>query len=194
MTLFSTIATLLAILSSPGAVRAVFSVETPVFVQCQIAHISWNPTVGPYDLLIANQSNQCGYAVADIGLVVNSSVDWKVNLPGGWTVAISVEDALKDDCWSEPITVQPSNDFSCLSPGLAAIASQDDAEYSSTHTPTPTTTSQGPTGAKASAGLTSGVRNAAASFHRRAPPLPAVLVGAASVAVSAFFVLQISTA
>jgi hypothetical protein len=78
---------LLTLFSSP-VVRAGFSIQTPNFtqvtptltgriltngppvltlewrwLQCAPVNLSWDNTTGPYDILIANQSNQCGYAV-----------------------------------------------------------------------------------------------------------------------------------
>lgn len=79
---------LLTLFSSP-VVRAGFSIQTPNFTQvtptltgriltngppvltfgngngpqCAPVNLSWDNTTGPYDILIANQSNQCGYAV-----------------------------------------------------------------------------------------------------------------------------------
>src|SRR5712672_3088819 len=51
---------------------------------------------------------RCYVYSGDIGHVVNNSVDWKVALPGGWTVVISVEDTLKNDCWSQPVRIVPN--------------------------------------------------------------------------------------
>ncbi|KAH9986225.1 hypothetical protein BJV77DRAFT_65766 [Russula vinacea] len=59
--------TALLILFSSPIVRAGFSVQTPNLTQCVPVNLSWDNTQGPYDILIANQSNQCGYAVADPG-------------------------------------------------------------------------------------------------------------------------------
>jgi len=113
---------LLTLFSSP-VVRADFSVQTPAFTQCAPVTLSWANTTGPYDILIANQSNQCGYAVADLGQVTNNSVTWNVSLPAYWTVQISIEDASSDEGWSQAIQVQPSkdSDVSCLPPALAAL-------------------------------------------------------------------------
>ncbi|KAN0107532.1 hypothetical protein V8E52_010050 [Russula decolorans] len=113
---------LLTLFSSP-VVRAGFSVQTPAFTQCAPVTLSWDNTSGPYDILIANQSNQCGYAVADLGQVTNNSFTWNVTLPAYWTVQISIEDANFDEGWSQAIQVQPSNDHdvSCLPPALAAL-------------------------------------------------------------------------
>jgi len=96
-------------------------VQAPTFTQCAPVTLSWDNTNGPYDILIANQSNQCGYAVADLGQVTNNSVTWKVSLPAFWTVQISIEDAYFNEGWSQPIQVGPSNDVSCLPPALAAL-------------------------------------------------------------------------
>jgi len=114
-------AALLTLFSSP-VVRAGFSVRTPAFTQCAPVTLAWDNTSSPYyDILIANQSNQCGYAVADLGQVTNNSVTWNVSLPAYWTVQISVEDAKLDEGWSQAIQVQPSGDVSCLPPALAAL-------------------------------------------------------------------------
>ncbi|KAI9512063.1 hypothetical protein F5148DRAFT_124896 [Russula earlei] len=182
-------AALLSILHSP-AVRAGFSVQSPVFTQCATVHFSWDDTMGPYDVLIANQSDPCGYAVGDLGQLTNNSVSWNVSIPAGWIVLISVEDGFTDEAWSEPIQVQPSNDVSCLSPELAALAAINDAEFSDgvlTATATQSLASTSSGVAKAGASPTGSLGNAASSA-RQAPSL-AALLGAISVVASAFFAM-----
>jgi len=111
---------LLTLFSGPLACSG-FSVQTPNFTQCAQVNLSWDNTTGPYDILIANQSNQCGYAVGDLGQFTNNYATWTVSIPAGWTVVISVEDDLYDEAWSQPILVQPSGNTSCLTPDLAAL-------------------------------------------------------------------------
>ena len=85
-------AALLALLCSP-AFSSAFSIETPAFTQvrtvtvtacaraplastdemlkklrgfveqCESVQLSWDSSTGPYNILIANQSDLCGYAV-----------------------------------------------------------------------------------------------------------------------------------
>jgi len=96
---------LLALLCSP-AFGSAFNVSTPVFTQCAPVQLSWDSTYGPFNVLIANQSDPCGYAVADLGDCNTNSVTWIVAIPKGWYVLISVEDGSGDDAWSQPILVQ----------------------------------------------------------------------------------------
>ncbi|KAH9083492.1 hypothetical protein EDB83DRAFT_2329584 [Lactarius deliciosus] len=97
-----------------SAVHAEFSVQTPEFTQCALAQFSWDQTKGPYNVIIANQTNPCGEEVANLGDHNSTSLSWNVTIPSGWNVMISVEDAEGEEAWSRPITVKPSNNTSCL--------------------------------------------------------------------------------
>ncbi|KAI0303803.1 hypothetical protein B0F90DRAFT_1709163 [Multifurca ochricompacta] len=111
-TLFS--ATLLSLLAV-RAVHADFTVQTPAFTQCAPARFSWDHTGGPYNIIIANETDPCGDTVADLGDHQSNSLTWNVTIPAGWKIMISVEDAHGDEAWSGAIVVQHSNDDSCLS-------------------------------------------------------------------------------
>jgi len=172
---------LLAFLCSPGFGSA-FNVETPVFTQCAPVQFSWDSTTGPYDVLIANQSDQCGYAVADLGGCETNSATWTVTIPQGWTVVISIEDGQQNDAWSQPIVVQPSSNISCLSPELAYLAEH----------PGPTTTTSSTSGANATASAAAAPNNGssdAPSAHQI--PSSAVFLGTIAIAIvtSALFAL-----
>lgn len=168
--------TALLILFSSPIVRAGFSVQTPTFTQCAPVTLSWDNTTGPYDILIANQSNQCGYAVADPGQFTNNSATWIVALPANWTVQITVEDSLSDDAWSQPIVVQPSGNVSCLPANLAALPNAH-AVPSSTHSAT---------GRASSRPLKNG--DVSAPFTHQMP-LCAVLLSTIGVITYTFFAL-----
>ena len=42
---------------------------------------------------------------ADLGQFTNNSTTWTVSLPAGWTVQLSLEDALLDEAWSDPVRI-----------------------------------------------------------------------------------------
>jgi len=95
-------------------VAADFTVYTPVLTQCQPATLNWDNTNGPYDVIIVPASDTCGDELADLGEVNTNTVQWPVSIPAGTEVVISVLDANNQEGWSGSITVQPSNDNSCL--------------------------------------------------------------------------------
>ncbi|KAH9176338.1 hypothetical protein EDB89DRAFT_1827502, partial [Lactarius sanguifluus] len=88
-----------------SAVHAEFSVQTPEFTQCALAQFSWDQTKGPYNVIIANQTDPCGEEVADLGDHNSTSLSWNVTIPSGWNVMISVEDAEGEEAWSGPVRV-----------------------------------------------------------------------------------------
>jgi hypothetical protein len=91
-----------------------FSVQTPVFTQCALAQFSWDQSTPPYDVILVNSSNPCGEEVAFLGDFNVTSLSWIVDLPSNWSVMISIEDGVGDEAWSGAITIQPSNNTSCL--------------------------------------------------------------------------------
>lgn len=166
---------LLTFLCGP-AFSSAFNVETPVFTQCAPVQLSWDSTTGPYEILIANQSDPCGYAVADLGEFDTNSATWTVTIPQGWSVVMTIEDGQQNDAWSQPIVVQPSGNMSCLSPELAFLAEH----------PGPTTTSPGAANpsASAAAGANTGSGSSnAPSVHQI--PSSAVFLGTIAIAIVA---------
>jgi len=96
-------------------VAADFTVYTPEFTQCQTATLNWDSTVGPYDVIIVPASDTCGDELADLGEVDTNTLQWpNVPIPAGTQVVISVLDANGQEGWSGTITVQSSDDDSCL--------------------------------------------------------------------------------
>jgi hypothetical protein len=114
-------ATLLIATLFIASALADFTVQTPTFTQCQNAKISWDDTnASPYNVIIVPSKEPCGKPLADLGDFHSSGPTWTVALPGGSKVVISVEDANGDEGWSKTITVQGSNDTSCLPNNSAA--------------------------------------------------------------------------
>lgn len=111
-TLFTT--TLVFVLAALR-VRAEFTVYTPVLTQCKPATLNWDPASGPYDVIIVPSSDPCGDALVDLGDVGATTFQWsQVTIPAGTQVTISVLDSNDQEGWSGSVTVQPSDDNSCL--------------------------------------------------------------------------------
>jgi hypothetical protein len=114
--MFSTLLTV-ALFIAPAIQGAFadFAINSPKLVQCQSSKISWEPTKGPYSLMVVNASDPCGDALVDIGNFDKTFTDWKVTLPAGSKIQLSIVDADDDEGWSKTITVGDSDDTSCLS-------------------------------------------------------------------------------
>ncbi|KAF9223767.1 hypothetical protein BS17DRAFT_704971 [Gyrodon lividus] len=95
-------------------VFADFTVDTPTFVQCQEAQITWTQGTPPYDILIVAADDVCGESVEDLGNQTSLAMTWKVNLVAGTQVVLSLVDAAEGEAWSGTVTVGGSNDTSCL--------------------------------------------------------------------------------
>jgi hypothetical protein len=124
--------------------RSVFAdltIDTPTFVQCQQAQITWTQGTPPYDILILSADDVCGNAIEDLGNFTSLAATWTVNLASGTQVVLSLEDAAGNEAWSGTVTVAASNDTSCLTNTVPS---------SVTPTPTPTGTVL-PSGGAASA-------------------------------------------
>ncbi|KAG8213313.1 hypothetical protein J3R82DRAFT_11793 [Butyriboletus roseoflavus] len=92
-----------------------FSIDTPAFLQCQPAQITWSPSNNPpYDLLIVSAQDVCGEALEDLGNQTSIAMTWTVNLGSGTQVVLSLQDSVGNEAWSGAITVGSSNDTSCL--------------------------------------------------------------------------------
>ncbi|KAJ6576593.1 hypothetical protein DFH09DRAFT_1149804 [Mycena vulgaris] len=112
---------------------AAFNIETPDLVQCGSAHISWDATKGPYNLIVVSPSDPCGAVLADLGDHDSNSITWKVDFPANKTLQFSLEDANGDEAWSGSMKVGPSTDVSCLD-NAAAVSSKASTASSSKST------------------------------------------------------------
>ncbi|KAG5647004.1 hypothetical protein DXG03_001728 [Asterophora parasitica] len=125
--MFSTLFTI-ALIAAPAF--ADFAVNTPTVTQCKDVKISWEPTKGPYNIVAVPADAPCGDALADLGDFTTTSTTWKATLPAGSKIQLSVEDADGDEAWSGTITVQKSDDSSCLSPELVQPSGSGSASQS----------------------------------------------------------------
>jgi len=104
--LFATILALQAV--------ADFTVNTPKLKQCQTSTIEWAGDKGQVLVSVVKANDPCGNALVDLPNEDGSSLQWKVTLPAGTKVQVAVEDDSDDVAWSGIITVEPSDDDSCL--------------------------------------------------------------------------------
>lgn len=149
-TLFT--ATVVFALAAVG-VRADFTVYTPTLTQCQPATLTWDQATGPYDVIVLPASDPCGEAILDLGDAIDGTSYQvsKVPLAAGTQVIISVLDSAGQEGWSGTITVQSSDDSSCLTSqstpdqGTPNQGTPNQGGTPSKSTPTPTPTPQTPT-------------------------------------------------
>lgn len=132
-------------------VRADFTVYTPTLTQCQPATLTWDPATGPYDVIVVPASDPCGDALLDLGDAVDGTSYQVSSVPlaSGTQVMISVLDSAGQEGWSGTITVQPSDNDSCLNsqgtPNQGPNQGQGaPGQSSTTPSPTPTPPNQGP--------------------------------------------------
>ncbi|KAG6856884.1 hypothetical protein H0H87_012464 [Tephrocybe sp. NHM501043] len=196
--MFSTLLSL-ALLAAPAL--ADFAISTPSFVQCQKAAISWDPTNGPYNLIVVAAEDPCGDALFDLGDHDGTSIHWEVALPAGAKVQLSAEDVNGDEAWSGVITVEKSDDASCVPNSVKDLVSTSSSHAASSTTKsasgstvviTPTTTVAAaetsgtddttPSAVGAAANSPLGLGNGASSVRQSTP---IVLLGALA-AVLAF--------
>jgi hypothetical protein len=115
-------------------VQADFSIDTPELTQCQPAHVTWDATSGPYDLIVVPESDPCGSVLVDLGDHSGTSMTWTVNIAAGTQAVFSLMDATGDEAWSGVMTVQGSNDGSCLNASPSAQNSTPSAQSSGSRT------------------------------------------------------------
>jgi hypothetical protein len=176
--MFATFFTLaLVIAPAIQGALAEFAISSPALTQCQDAKISWEKTKGPYNLIIVKPDDPCGDAILDLGDHDGTVLNWKVTLPAGLKVQLSLEDADGDEAWSGPITVGDSADASCVDPKLAK---SDDTTSKPTTLVVPPTTAAATTSATvapvgaANAGNSPFGSNGAATKRHISTPLMAL--------------------
>ncbi|KAF9267839.1 hypothetical protein L218DRAFT_941236 [Marasmius fiardii PR-910] len=100
-----------------AAAVAEYTVDTPQLTQCQNATITWKDAQGSVNLIAVPASDVCnGNILADLGDHDGSSgsTSWQVDVPAGTKLVFTTLDASDKEAWSGEITVQPSNDDSCV--------------------------------------------------------------------------------
>jgi len=112
----------LVILPAINGVLAQLSIDTPNFVQCDVANITWTQSDGPYTLLVVPADDECGDAIDEVDSLTSLSTSYLVNLAAGTQVVLYLEDSDGNDAWSSNITVQSSSNSSCLESGSLAAS------------------------------------------------------------------------
>ncbi|KAJ7104057.1 hypothetical protein B0H15DRAFT_873440 [Mycena belliarum] len=102
---------------------AALNIDTPALTQCGSAHITWDKSKGPYNLIVVDSADPCGDVLADLGDHTGTSITWKVNFPANKTLMFSLEDADGQEAWSGAMKVAASSDVSCLNNAAAAGSS-----------------------------------------------------------------------
>jgi len=182
-TLFTT--ALFAALAIQGALA--FTIDTPAFTQCQDTQITWGATKGPYNLIIVPAADPCGNALADLGDHDGTSMTYKVAIPAGTQVQLSLQDAAGDEAWSGTITVAKSADSSCLKKGTSTGSSTTSSGSTLIVTPTLTvsqpSTNASPVGAAGNAGANP-FSNDAITLRQASTPIMVLAAVAAVFATS----------
>jgi hypothetical protein len=111
--MYSTFVTLALLFVAP--LVAGYAINQPKLVQCETAKLSWEPTKGPYNVIVVAADDPCGDApLLDLGDVTATFINFQVNLVAGTTVQLSVADANDDDAWTGNITITGGDNKSCL--------------------------------------------------------------------------------
>lgn len=174
-------------------VFAAFAINNPTLTQCKTAKISWPETKGPYNVIAVAAKDPCGEPLVDIGDFTKTFVEWKVTLPAGTKVQLSVADSDDQEAWTGNITVGASSDSSCLSTPLVSASTTiaaSDVKPSSTSTGTTSgddTTTGGNTGVDIVGAANAGSNkflSAAPSVRQLSTPVMALSAFAAVVALA----------
>ncbi|KJA19445.1 hypothetical protein HYPSUDRAFT_189856 [Hypholoma sublateritium FD-334 SS-4] len=158
-----------------------FAISSPALVQCQNATISWEPTKGPYNLIVVSAANPCGDALVEVGDFSTTLISWKASLAAGTTVQLSLLDASDNEAWSKNITVGASSDASCLSNAIVKASSSSGASVAST------------TVASTAASTTLLVAGTSSAASADSSVVPIGAANAGTLGSAAFTVRQVST-
>jgi hypothetical protein len=132
--MYSTLITAVALFAVPVLRVAAFAVSEPELTQCESAKISWEGTKGPYNVILVDAAEPCGEPLAEVGDFDKTFTNWKVAIPAGKVVQISIADSKDDEAWSGNITVKASSDSSCLTGASSSTATGSAASPSSSST------------------------------------------------------------
>jgi hypothetical protein len=193
--MFSTLLTV-ALFVAPAiqGVLADFAISSPALTQCKKANISWEPTEGPYNLIVVKASDPCGDALVEVGDFDTTHIDWTANIPAGTKVQLSLVDKNDQEAWSKVITVGDSSDASCLSSTGSGSASAS-ASAASASSSAASLTGAGST-SSTTPGSTSGSSSGADSTDGDSTDPNVAPIGAANAGTlgnAAFSVRQAST-
>ncbi|TFK74095.1 hypothetical protein BDN72DRAFT_854244 [Pluteus cervinus] len=178
----------LFVATAAQVVLAEFAVNNPDVTQCQSAHVSWQPTTGPYNVYVVNPDDPCGPEITHLGQFDTTVYDFQAPFPTGLKIQFYIEDNAGDEAWSAPITVGSSSDSSCVLPTLIASGSgspSSGAGSPSTHA----STSASPSGSVAAIGAANAGKNPFANAAPSSRQITAPVFALGAVAALAAYVL-----
>jgi len=185
--MFSTLLTTALFASLAIQHALALTIDTPELTQCKDVKLNWEESKGPYNLIVVHGDDPCGDPIVDLGDHDGTSMTWKVNIPAGEQVQLSLMDANEEEGWSGIVTIKESDDKSCL----PADEQKDDAPTPSTLVVTPTTvvpaaTSNVPSavGAAGNAGANPLNSNGAINLHHANTPVMVLTAIAAVISFS----------
>ncbi|KAK1231586.1 hypothetical protein PQX77_005321 [Marasmius sp. AFHP31] len=113
--MFATFITVALFAAASVSNVAGYTLSTPQMTQCQDATINVDGAKGSWNLIAVPASDACnGNILADIGDHDGNSATWKVAVPAGTKLVLTTIDGAEEEAWSAEITVQPSDDTSCI--------------------------------------------------------------------------------
>jgi len=112
----------LALLAAP--VFADLSVSSPTLTQCKQTTVSWQKGDGNYNMVVVPAGDVCAEPIHNLGDTTKTVLDWKVALPAGMKVVFSVIDSAGVEGFSKEITVEASDDDSCVPQAMRAAAKE----------------------------------------------------------------------
>jgi len=118
-------------------VVADITIYTPTMTQCGDVALNWEPSTGPYNILVVKASDVCGDALFDLGDHAENHITWtKAPVAAGSQIVFTVLDHAGNEGWTGTVTVGPSSDSSCLNQPSAAPAANAAPNPSSAAHPT----------------------------------------------------------
>lgn len=160
-----------------------FVFHTPELTQCKEAKFEWEGGNAAYAVYVLPFNDPCGDAVAEVGVTPNNFKKWNVTIPAGSKVQILVEDSEAAEAWTGIITVNDSDDKSCISDSAVKVLSAAGA-LPSTAASSATASSVASASTTLSAsisGIYGGVATGAAAVGN-APPVASPAVPSGSIA------------
>ncbi|PIL35538.1 hypothetical protein GSI_02266 [Ganoderma sinense ZZ0214-1] len=113
---------LFSALAIQGAL-ADFTVDTPTITQCGSVQLKWDSTgAQSYNVAVVPAANPCDEILRDLGDHTVNHITWTANIPAGQQVMLSILDSDDNEAWSGAITVQKSDDASCLATSSSSVS------------------------------------------------------------------------
>ncbi|PPQ67534.1 hypothetical protein CVT25_006075 [Psilocybe cyanescens] len=111
MKYFTTVAALVSVI--PGILSMTINTPTSV-VQCQPQLLSWSDGQAPYYLTIIPGGQPSAAPLKSFDTQSSTSITWIVDLKAETQVSFALKDSTGATAYTDIVTIQPSNDSSCL--------------------------------------------------------------------------------